>query len=169
LTFEADGFVSELGKVYRSHTPVLTLVAGAEDLLKALKERGYKLSIITDGDIGVQKKKVEALRIKDFFDCLVFSDEYGVDKQKPSKFPYQKALDVLEVRPQESIYLGDNPYKDFITARKLGIHTIRIMRGQYRSVVLDEEYEADFQIKRLDGILTVLEEIKRSDEKVYSN
>ena len=163
LNIFTDGFVSGLVKVYRSHTPVLTLAVEAEDLLKVLKERGYKLGIITDGDVGVQKKKVETLRIKDFFDCLVFSDEYGVDKQKPNKFPYQKALDVLEVRPQESMYLGDNPNKDFVTAKKMGMYTVRIKKDMYANLNINPSHEAHYQIDSLSDAIDIIGKIDSNE------
>ena len=164
-----DISVSELVKVYRAHKPALSLYPGADVILDKLVDRGYKLGLITDGNVEVQKNKVDALGIKDIFVCKVFSDEYGISKRKPDLFPYRKTLECLSVKPQQSVYVGDNPKKDFITARKLGMYTIRVMKGQCRMLSLSKEYEADFQIKKLDDILGILEQINKSDEKNYYN
>lgn len=161
--------VFELVKAYRNHKPVLSLYSEVNGILAELVDKSYKLGLITDGNVDVQKNKVAALGIGDIFACKVFSDEYGINKQKPDSFPYEKALKDLATKPQESIYIGDNPHKDFITARKLGMHTIRIMRGQHRRVALGKEYEADFQMKKLDDILVILEQINKNDEKVCCN
>jgi putative hydrolase of the HAD superfamily len=50
------------------------------------------------------------------------------------------------------VYIGDNPYKDFINIKKIGIHTIRILRGSYKNIKLDSDHEADYSFKSLDGL-----------------
>jgi len=152
-------FIPKLVEVYRTHKPNIFLYPEVSSVLSILKKQRYKLGIITDGDVEVQRNKVEALKIKDFFDCMIFSDEYGIKKQKPDPLPYRKAMEKLEASANETIYIGDNPYKDFITARKLGMFTIRIMRGQYKNIKLRKEYESDCQIQNLENIFNI---IKRS-------
>ena len=142
-------FIPKLVEVYRTHKPNLFLYPEVSGVLVALRKQGYKLGIITDGNVEVQRNKVGALTVKEFFDCMIFSDEYGIEKQKPDPLPYQKAMEKLEASANETVYIGDNPYKDFITARKLGIFTIRIMRGQYKNVRLNKEFKADYQISGL--------------------
>jgi putative hydrolase of the HAD superfamily len=45
------------------------------------------------------------------------------------------------------IYIGDNPNKDFINLKKIGIRTARIFRGSFKAVKLDESFEAEFCLK----------------------
>lgn len=149
-------YIPKLVEVYRTHKPNLFLYPEVSNVLSTLRKQGYKLGIITDGNVEVQRNKVEALKIKDFFDCMIFSDEYGIEKQKPNPLPYQKAMEKLETSVNETIYIGDNPYKDFITARKLGIFTIRIMRGQYKNIKLRKEYESNRQIQNLENIFNII-------------
>lgn len=148
--------IPKLVEVYRTHKPNIFLYPEVSTVLSTLRKQGYKLGIITDGNVEVQRNKVEALKIKDFFDCMIFSNEYGIEKQKPNPLPYQKAMEKLEASANETVYIGDNPYKDFITARKLGIFTIRIMRGQYKNTKLRKEYESDYRIQNLENIFNVI-------------
>ena len=92
-------------------------------------------------------------RLRDSADAKELAD---IEKQKPNPLPYQKAMEKLEASANETVYIGDNPYKDFITARKLGIFTIRIMRGQYKKIKLRKEYESDCQIQNLEDIFNVI-------------
>ena len=69
-------------------------------------------------------------------------------------------MEELKVSARETIYIGDNPYKDFVSAKKFGIHTIRIMRGQYKNLKVRKEYEADYQIKSLDKIFNIIKNLK---------
>lgn len=151
-----EKLIPKLIEVYRTHKPNLFLYPEVSNVLSTLRKQGYKPGIITDGNVEVQRKKIDALKIKDFFDCMIFSDEYGIEKQKPNPLPYQKAMEKLEASANETVYIGDNPYKDFITARKLGIFTIRIMRGQYKKIKLRKEYESDCQIQNLEDIFNVI-------------
>lgn len=156
--------IPKLVKVYRTHKPKLSLYSEVRTVLSTLRKQGYKLGLITDGNVEVQRNKVEALKIKDFFDCIIFSDEYGIEKQKPNPFPYQKALKELKASARETIYVGDNPYKDFVSAKRLGIHTIRIMRGQYKNVTLNKEFEAEYQIINLGELIDIVPQIKESNK-----
>jgi len=148
--------IPKLVEIYRTHKPNLFLYSEVSNVLSTLKQQGYKLGIITDGNVEVQRNKVKALKIKDFFDCMIFSDEYGIEKQKPNPLPYQIAMEKLEASANKTVYIGDNSYKDFITAKKLGIFTIRIMRGQYKNIKLRKEYESDCQIQNLENIFNVI-------------
>jgi putative hydrolase of the HAD superfamily len=53
------------------------------------------------------------------------------------------------VHPDEVIYIGDNPHKDFVGIKPLGFRTVRIMRGNHRHVEMPPEYEADHRISSL--------------------
>lgn len=157
--------IPKLIKVYRTHKPKISAYPEVRAVLSALRKKGYKLGLITDGNVEAQRNKVEALKIKIFFNCIIFSDEYGIEKQKPSPFIYQKALEKLKVSLNESVYIGDNPCKDFVNAKKLGMHTIRIMRGWCKTIKLNKKYEADYQIKSLDEVLNIMNILSRQNEE----
>ena len=151
--------IPRLVEIYRNHTPNLKLYPDATTVLSHLKKNDYKLGLITDGNVEVQKNKVKALRVEDFFDCMIFSDEYGIEKQKPNPFPYLKVIEKLKVKNTRSVYVGDNPHKDFITANKLGLVTIRLLKGSYTNITLDDEFEAKYQIKNIIELLDLIPHI----------
>ncbi|MBU1083662.1 MAG: HAD-IA family hydrolase [Candidatus Omnitrophota bacterium] len=156
IGLKETGLAGKMVEVYRSHYPDISLYPETKEVLLTLKCSGYKLGIITDGDAGVQRKKVEALGIGCLFDTIIFSDEYGTQNRKPSFHPYMKALEGLGSLPEESVYVGDNPNKDFVSARKIGMGTIRIMKGEYRSVDAKTEDDADHKVRDLNGALKIL-------------
>ncbi|MFP4497075.1 MAG: hypothetical protein ACLFQV_02590 [Vulcanimicrobiota bacterium] len=63
-------------------------------------------------------------------------------------------LDEYGLEPQQVVHIGDNPYRDFIDVKKLGITTIRIIRedGLYRLSEVPGRYEAGFRINGLNEI-----------------
>ena len=74
-----EKLIPKLIEVYRTHKPNLFLYPEVSNVLSTLRKQGYKPGIITDGNVVVQSKKIDALKIKDFFDCMIFSDECGIE------------------------------------------------------------------------------------------
>lgn len=143
--------IQELVQVYREHVPDIRLYADARECLDYLKKSEILLALITDGHQLAQRKKIKALGLERWMNQIIVTDELGREAWKPSPIPYQKAVELLKVDFRECVYIGDNPHKDFITARKLGMATVRIIRpvGDHMQVNLSEEYEADYIIHSL--------------------
>ena len=160
LGIKDEKLIPILVDVYRNHIPNISLYPQVEKILKTLKKQKYKIGLITDGNPYVQRSKVRALRINNYFDCMIFSDDYGIEKRKPDLFPYKKSLKELDIDAKETIYVGDNPYKDFFGAKKIGIHTVRLKKGYYKEVKLEKTYEANHQIAELNELLELIKNNK---------
>jgi putative hydrolase of the HAD superfamily len=50
------------------------------------------------------------------------------------------------------IYIGDNPFKDFFNCNKVGIKTVRVMRGMYKEIKVSKFYDAKIKIKNLSEL-----------------
>jgi putative hydrolase of the HAD superfamily len=138
-----ESLVGELVNVYRSHSPDIFLPNESRDVLEEVGS-SCCLALITDGDLITQQNKVRVLVPIELFDVIVCSDAFGRAAWKPSEIPYRRVMEQLSDVDQ-FVYVGDNPHKDFITARKLGWHSIRVrIRGrEHFQVELGAEYEAD--------------------------
>ena len=117
--------VEELVYIYRNHKPNINMVDGIENLISFLKKE-KKLGLISDGYLETQQKKIEALNISHLFDTILLTDSFGKNNWKPSSVPYLKVLNDLGASPEESVYIGDNPKKDFIFPNESGMKSIRI-------------------------------------------
>ncbi|MTI59291.1 MAG: HAD-IA family hydrolase [Firmicutes bacterium] len=142
--------------VYRSHHPEnIRLYEDAVEILnRCLKEKRYKIGIITDGNSEVQWNKIKSLGLKEKVDQIIVTDDFGVNKRKPHFFSYQRMLELLQVKAEEAVYVGDNPVKDFINARELGMKTVRIIRehGMHIDKRMAVKYEADYEINTLNDL-----------------
>jgi len=98
----------------------------------------YKLGLITNGNSEMQRRKVEALGLSSFLQVQVYTDEVG--QAKPSVLGYQQAVQIANVNPEESMYVGDNPCVDFIGAKKIGMYTVRILRGEFAKVDVNPDF-----------------------------
>ena len=156
LTFEQleleydSSMIQQLLQVYREHKPSIHLYEDAKFVIKYFSRKA-NLCVITDGHLVAQKNKVSALGINDAFDVILYSDAYGREHWKPSLLPYLKIMEFTNSKGSECMYVGDNPHKDFVTAKKLGWKTVRIMRqeGEHKKNQVEESYKANLQIRSL--------------------
>jgi putative hydrolase of the HAD superfamily len=115
--------LTALIRVYREHQPALEPFPGVRELLEAARV-GHKIGLITDGHLSVQRAKFAALGLSRYFDATVFSDEWGRQAWKPDCRPFVEVLRMLAASAPEAIYVADNPMKDFLGAKALGMHTV---------------------------------------------
>lgn len=155
--FNIHANIPQLVNIYREHKPTLTLYKDAAEVLSFFYMNHVPMGLITDGKSVMQWNKIKALAIEKYFSSIVVTDDLGADCWKPSPIPFQKVASDLEVDIRDCIYIGDNPYKDFIAAKKLGMKTVRIIRetGDHMQTFLDQEYEADIQINSLIDLLKI--------------
>ncbi|MDZ7959728.1 MAG: HAD family hydrolase [Aulosira sp. DedQUE10] len=142
--------ILELVQIYRQHEPSISLYEDAKWAINHFKINN-KLGILTDGYLPTQQKKVEALCIESKFDAIIYSELYGRENWKPSPLPYQKMMELLGCHGKDCVYVGDNPVKDFVTAKNLGWLTVQICRqgGEYSQITMGESHEANFRVESL--------------------
>ena len=149
--------VAVLVKAYRNCEPKsLRCNPGVLDLLKTLKKKEMHMGIITDGFADVQKSKIKALGIQEYIDKIVITDELGgVQCRKPNPIGFEKMLKMLDVKPQEMVYIGDNPNKDFAIKKYLPIITARVdvPNGIYRNSEYLYGIKPDIIVKQIGDIL----------------
>ena len=151
--------IKHLVDIYRSSRPELKLYDDSKEFLTWARKEKYELGIITDGCSKVQWNKIKDLDIENLVDKVIVTDDLGEEFWKPHKKSYLDMMSYFNINKNECIYIGDNPNKDFIGARELGIKTIRIIRekGDHINTILNEEYEADFNIANLLDLKEILE------------
>jgi putative hydrolase of the HAD superfamily len=88
----------------------------------------YRIGLITNGRTSIQYGKIDQLGIREVFDFITVSEEAGVKKPDPRIFAL--ALDKLEVKPEECIYIGDHPVNDIEGPASIGMETIWIKVNQ---------------------------------------
>jgi putative hydrolase of the HAD superfamily len=128
---EDPALVAELVERYHRHRPPVRLYPGVRGALGRLRERGYRLFLVTDGASDTQRYKVEALELRSCFDELVFTGDFPPILRKPSPFPFLLACRRLGVSPRQCAYVGDNPGLDFEGPMRLGMLTIGVPTGPF--------------------------------------
>jgi len=116
--------IAELVVVYREHRPQISPYGGAAELLGLLHGR-YRLGLLSDGFLPAQRWKLEALKLRRFFDAVVFTEEIGREAWKPSTAGFEMLRDHFGAADTQCVYVADNPAKDFLGPGKLGWLTIQ--------------------------------------------
>jgi len=147
---DTEKMVQQLVQIYREHRPQIQLFAEAPQILDSLYGR-HLLGLLTDGYLVTQQNKVVALELHRWFAHILCTEALGRAYWKPSPVPYEKLAAQANRRPQQCVYVGDNPNKDFVTARLLGWRTVRVRREgtEHFAATLDKAYEAEVEIGSL--------------------
>ena len=95
---------------------------GAIDTLIRIREMGKAMALITNGQAGSQRGKIDLLGLEPLFDCIIVEGDFGVGK--PDAKVFRHALGQLGAQPWEAVMIGDNLYADIAGAQSLGIGTI---------------------------------------------
>ncbi len=159
---EQDCAIAELVQVYRRHQPEINLYPGCSELLGALRVR-YRLGIVTDGQPDVQQRKVEALGLQEMVDQIVYSWSHGIEREKPHPYPFLLMAQLLCAEPSNSLFVGDHPIKDCYGAHRVGMKSVRIRGCRY--VATEEDKTADFEIKSLNELPLILEELENATKR----
>jgi putative hydrolase of the HAD superfamily len=137
-------------QVYRKHKPNIRLYDDAVRCFKRVEK--IPKYIVTDGNKNVQLNKIKALKIDKKVKGFFITRQYGIDKEKPSPYCFNRICQLKNITPENVIYIGDNPMKDFVGIKPLGFKTIRILRGNYKTLNMEQKFEAHVNIKTLDEI-----------------
>lgn len=95
------------------------LIAGASSAVRAVARRGFRLGVVTNGIDRVQRRRLRASRLHGSFPVIVTSERAGFTKPDPRIL--EIALKRLRVRPEEAVYVGDDPNVDGLAANRASV------------------------------------------------
>jgi len=116
-------------------------------MLSALKARGLRLGIITNGFGELQMKSIHGLGIRDYFDCVLVSEWEGMKKPDPALF--HRALERLDVTAGTAMYVGDHALHDIQAAKRVGMRTVWKRNDRWA----ESEADADESIDDLSELI----------------
>ncbi len=94
-------------------------------VLQVLKERGYRLAVISNWDSRLPSL-LDELKISDYFETVVVSALVGYEKPHPAIF--QIALERTGMQPSDVTYIGDDPVLDYQAAKSAGMRAFHLDR-----------------------------------------
>nr|WP_152913497.1 HAD family hydrolase [Vibrio parahaemolyticus] len=98
-----------------------TFFPGIKEMLTDLRKH-YKLVVITNGPIFSQHPKLKATQMNEWVDHIIVGGEEP--EEKPAASIFQKALNLVDVKPEEALHIGDSLAADIAGANNMGILSV---------------------------------------------
>jgi HAD superfamily hydrolase (TIGR01549 family) len=98
------------------------------EALSRLRERGWRIGVVTNGPVPHQAHKAERLGLLPLVDSFCASDEIGIAKPDPRIF--HEAIRRCGGPASNMWMVGDSPLADIGGAHPLGFRTVWIHRGR---------------------------------------
>ena len=139
----------------------------------------FHVSLLTNGAPSMQRAKVKAAGLQEYFRDIFVGGEF--DQGKPAPFIFSAALKAANCHPEEAVYIGDSLLHDVVGARKSGLHSVWLNRKrQHKQEViqaytrsgradttnaapqqrqLDQLAQPDFEITHLTALSACLEQL----------
>ncbi len=112
-------FVTNIALLFRSLTiKHFEIFDGLYNVIGTIAKK-YKIAIISDAQWIFAEPEMSMLEIDQLFDTKILSSRMGFKKPDIRLFNY--AMEKLGVKPEEAIYIGDNPFKDLAGAKNAGM------------------------------------------------
>ena len=122
---------------------------GAIDLLKSLKDKGYRIGVVSSKMHFLVERGLNLCGLLPFVEHIIGSDD--VINHKPHPEPILKALDYFDTK--EAYYVGDHP-NDILAGKQAGIKTIGVLYSLLKEPLI--KAEATYYVSQLKEIEEVI-------------
>ena len=128
---------------------VLSTFKEVHETLKKLKEKKFKLAILSNGTPSLLKELVKSNNLENLFDDIFSIEEVGV--YKPNSEVYDMPIKKYKIKKNEVAFLSSNTW-DVSGGGNYGYQAIWVNRNNNIFDKLD--YKPNFEIKDLSGLFS---------------
>lgn len=130
----------------------LTLFRGTLPLVHHLRKKGVRVFITTFGDVETQHAKVAALGLdqESAIEKIYYADRA---KRVTKESAFSQIQGETGIPAEQILVIGDRPMSEIRAAKALGMHTVRLRRGEFASQhPVDSSERADHEIKNISEV-----------------
>ena len=98
-------------------------IAGAQETLNELKQRGYRLGVVSSGSESRVAREVSELGLESLFEIVVCNEQ--MQNKKPHPEGLETAMRSLGCAREESCYVGDSP-EDIEMGKRANMLTVGV-------------------------------------------
>ncbi|SFJ44683.1 pyrophosphatase PpaX [Halobacillus dabanensis] len=148
--------VEEMVETYRkhnieNHNSFVKAYEGVVETIQTLKERGYKLGIVTTKMRNTVQMGLELTNLEGLFETVITLDD--VNNAKPHPEPIVKALTNLDAQASEALMVGDNTH-DIEAGQNAGTKTAGVAWTVKGRKVLDD-LNPDYMLGNMRELLEI--------------
>ena len=134
-------------RAFSEESGVWGLFSDVEGALRELADEGYRLGVVSNWDHTLHVV-LQNLGIRDSFDFVIASLEFGAEKPDPAIF--HEALRLGGVKASEAVHVGDSFEDDYQGAERAGL----------KALFLDRNGRTDLREGRIESLCRVSEAIR---------
>jgi 2-haloacid dehalogenase len=138
---------NELLNLYK----VLSPFEEVPEVLKILKEKNYKLGILSNGTPALLNELIESNNLKNIFDDIFSIEEVGI--YKPSSKVYDMPIKKYKIQKEQVAFLSANTW-DVSGGGNYGYNSIWVNRNN--NIFDNLDYHPKSEIKNLKQLLDIV-------------
>ncbi|MCT8975573.1 pyrophosphatase PpaX [Clostridium sp. CX1] len=141
----------------KKHDELAYIFEGVKEGLVNLREMGVKLAIVTSKRRALAERGLKLINVFDYMDVIVTPED--TLKHKPLGDPAEKACEILKIRPDEAIMVGDS-HNDILCGRNAGCSTAIV---KYTALSMRElmEHKPDYVIDSIEDLVGICNSINK--------
>lgn len=149
-----------IDKVRGEPFPDVGLYPDTLAVLDELRERGYKIGLVTNSlsPMWVRDVELAGYGLLDRLDARITSGDTGFMKPHPAVF--WRMLGLLNSTPDCAMFVGDSPMHDIRGANEVGLTSVQIDPPHLNREAKRPIEQPDFTITSLSELLSLLENLK---------
>lgn len=136
------------------HDALVRPYPGILEAVAELKRRGRRLGIVTSKMRAGTERGLRCCGLDGQFDLIVGADD--TERHKPDPTPVLRAMDLLQARPDSTVFVGDSPH-DLAAGRAAGVRTAAALWGPFPRDWLDK-HSPDYWLPTPGDILGMVDE-----------
>ncbi|MBK6915649.1 MAG: TIGR02253 family HAD-type hydrolase [Ignavibacteriales bacterium] len=121
--------------------------------LNKLLKSGIKLGILSDAPTKEAWLRLAQLNFIHTFDAVVTFNDTG--ERKPHPAPFKAILNKLNVKPEETLMIGDWAERDILGAKNAGMKTAF---AKYGDTFNTQDHGADFELNDISELVGIINE-----------
>lgn len=154
LGSDVDRVVDEMVKAHmKSLSTAMEFPEENREVLDFLSDKNDRMAIISNFDYApAAYDLLNKFDIRKYFERIIISAELGWRKPRPEIF--LEALDLLNIRAVDALYVGDNYYADVVGAKSVGMDVIWVNRKDEK--IYDQKYHPNHIVSKFGKIMSLI-------------
>lgn len=128
---------------HQRHDELLKEYPGVLEEVRALNRPGIKFGVVTSKMPWSTRRGIEICGFDGLFEALVTAKD--VKRHKPNPEPVYQALELLDAKASETVFVGDSPH-DMAAGRAAGVKTAAALWGPFDRAAL-EPHEPNYWLE----------------------
>jgi pyrophosphatase PpaX len=135
-----------------NHDLMAAAYPGVVDVLRQVRARGIRFGLVTSKNQYGARLGLKLMGVEEEFEVVIGADD--VVNPKPHPEPVLKALDLMKVRKEEAVYIGDSVH-DMESGRAAGVRIAGVLWGPFTRPEL-ERTKPDDWLERPEQLLELV-------------